>query len=124
MHNKAVDAATMVRNIDWEPDTFGFFAKNKGKAVPVIIDYVRNGSSVAVEVCGAGMKHCFLNVTLAGIICPRTAPVKRKGEKGKEEKVSPVAAFAQYFVSKRLLKRDMNLIPLGIDKHGTHEQLP
>mmetsp|Transcript_26367 Transcript_26367/g.41722 ORF Transcript_26367/g.41722 Transcript_26367/m.41722 type:complete len:943 (-) Transcript_26367:296-3124(-) len=122
MHSKTVDKNTMIRKVNYDPDNFKFFFENRGKPVPVLIDYVRNASTLSVEILHPDLKHSVTNVTLCGINAPRTAPAKRKnGAKGKgrkEEKAHPVAAYAQYFVQKRLLNREMQFIPLGIDKYG------
>eukprot|EP00469_Lotharella_globosa_P006662 CAMPEP_0167785830 /NCGR_PEP_ID=MMETSP0111_2-20121227/8442_1 /TAXON_ID=91324 /ORGANISM="Lotharella globosa, Strain CCCM811" /LENGTH=956 /DNA_ID=CAMNT_0007677119 /DNA_START=95 /DNA_END=2965 /DNA_ORIENTATION=+ len=116
-HAKGVDPSHAVRDVNYDPDTFHFYMENKGKAVPVIVDYVRSGSTVSVEVPRPNMKHLVFNVTLCGIVCPRTVPLKRKGQK-KEEKVNPIGVVAQHYVAKRLLKRDMEFVTLGIDKSG------
>mmetsp|Transcript_28020 Transcript_28020/g.68106 ORF Transcript_28020/g.68106 Transcript_28020/m.68106 type:complete len:940 (-) Transcript_28020:196-3015(-) len=119
MHAKGVAPETMVRTMDFQPDTFDFYFKNKGKAVPVVVDYVHNGSLISVEVPSPDLKHKLLNVNLCGILCGRTT-ISKKGGKGKkgDQKVNPIALYAQYYVTKRLLKRDMHLIAHGIDKHG------
>mmetsp|Transcript_17218 Transcript_17218/g.25824 ORF Transcript_17218/g.25824 Transcript_17218/m.25824 type:complete len:953 (-) Transcript_17218:144-3002(-) len=119
-----------VRELKWTSgdENFDFYQKNKGKPVPVVIEYVRTGSTLMCEVASEDRKHMMIAVALCGIVIPRLdgKNTKRKGKKDdksgkKDEGISNLSIFAehaQWNVAKRLLKRDMLLYPLGIDLHG------
>jgi staphylococcal nuclease domain-containing protein 1 len=135
MHKKGADAKAHTRTIDWTPDVQALYAANKAKPIAGVVDQVRDGSTLRVELIhpSAPLKHTMITLNLAGVSCPRTPlPVsvlkeqhKRKvaedaNYKGKEptkmEKAEPFALEAQTFTEDRLLNRDVQVLLQGVDK--------
>jgi len=137
MHKKGADAKNHLREIDWNPKVQEFFTANKGQALPGVVDQVRDGSTLRVELIHpqAPLKHTMITLNLAGVSCPRTplplsvlkqrhaekvAEDKNYGAKNKEptttEKAEPFALEAQAYTEDRLLNRDVQVILQGVDK--------
>lgn len=112
IHNKKVKAKDQVREITWSPSSNTVKNKAAKGNLPAIVDYVRDGSTIRVEVIGQQLKHSMVTVYLSGIQAPRTAPPKS------DIKDDPFAQEARNFVDTRLGQRDVELKVDFIDKQG------
>ena len=113
-----------------------FFESNRDKALNGIVDQVREGSTLRVEIPGKNAKgelsHQVILLNLAGVQCPRI-PIpykvrlatyerqlqenpKARIEKPKVEDPEPFAQEALTFTENRLLNRDVTIRVLGCDK--------
>jgi len=117
------------RDIDWEPEESTEVAKYKGKWVNGIIEDVRDGSMVRVEVIietdNGSIQTVMLWLCLSGIQCLRMPKPdktqrsewegqKRRGNISKDapfvlQKPSKIAVDAKKFVERRLLHQDVTI---------------
>lgn len=137
IHRKGVDPQAHLRTIEWTPDVQALFAANKGQPIAGVIDQVRDGSTLRVELIqpSSPLKHLMITLNLAGVSCPRTplplSVLRQQHErkvaedasyKGKaptkEEKAEPFSIEAQSFTETRLLNRDVQVYLQGLDKSG------
>jgi len=137
VHNKKTQPKDHIRQIDWTPDTLALYQANKATPLPAVVDYVRDGSTLRVELIHpqAPLKHTMINLNLSGIVSPRTAvPLsvliqqwEKKKEKDpsfkekkptKQEASDPFADEAQVFTEQRLLNREVHVLLQGVDKTG------
>jgi staphylococcal nuclease domain-containing protein 1 len=132
VHNKNVNSQDQIRLMDWMPDPTSLFQKFKGKPIPAIVDYVRDGSTFRCELHGNNLNHTMITLFLAGVACPRT-PIphsvqisqweRRKEEnpdydapRPKKQKAGPFAIEAKSFAECRLLHRNVQVVLQGVDK--------
>jgi len=137
LHRKGANPADHVRQIDWEPDTQALFQANKNIPLPAVVDQVRDGSVLRVELIHPAnpLRHTMVYLNLSGVSCPRTpiplSVLKQQHEKkktedssykgkapAKEDKAEPFAIEAQQFTEARLLNRDVQVYLQGVDKQG------
>lgn len=138
MWKKGVNAEDHKRVIDWTPNAQTLFTANKNVPLPGVVDQVRDGSTLRVELVHKDnpLKHQMITLYLAGVSCPRTplplsvlvkqhdAKKSEPGFKGsaspptKAEKAEPFAMEAQSFTEDRLLNRDVQVVLQGVDKAG------
>lgn len=137
MHKKGADPKAHLRSIDWTPNAQALYAANKNTPINGVVDQVRDGSTLRVELIhpNAPLKHSMITLHLSGVVCPRTPlPLsvllqqheRKKSEdpsyKGKaptkEEKADAFALEAQAFTETRLLNREVQVLLQGVDKSG------
>jgi len=137
MFRKGVDPKDHLRTIDWAPDAQALYAANKNQPLHAVVDQVRDGSTLRVELVHPAnpLKHTMVTLYLAGVASPRTPlPLsvlrqqheRKKAEdpnyKGKaptkEDEPEPFALEAQQFTEARLLNRDVQVLLQGVDKSG------
>ena len=125
-----------IRNINWTPDARALYEAHKGQPIPAVIDQVRDGSTLRVELLNGSepLQHTSIFLHLAGVQCPRTplplsvlqsqhdAKVKegkKPGARPEEEGTAePFAIEAQEFTERVLLNRDVHVLLQGTDKLG------
>ena len=132
---KVADEKHHIRHINFAPDPRALFEASKGVPIPAVVDQVRDGSTLRVELLNGAepLQHTSLFLHLAGVQCPRTplplsvlqsqhdARVKegKKGVRPEEEAAAePWALEAQEFTELRLLHRDVHVHLQGTDKLG------
>jgi len=142
LHNKNENAQQHVRKIDWTPDAKKLYDQYKGRSLPAIVDYVRDGSTLRLEIFGKpgddkpSQQHTMITLFLAGVQAPKIPPPPRvqkeeKGDDDEEEEApkpkaqpqqqrnpEPFAFDAKNFVDTRLLHREVGVLLQGIDKSG------
>lgn len=137
MHRKGANPADHLRTIDWAPDAAALFAANKNTPMAAVVDQVRDGSTLRLELVHPAnpLKHTMITLYLSGVSCNRTPlplsvliqqherKVKEdpnyKGQMPKkQEKAEPLALEAQSFTETRLLNRDVQVLLQGVDKSG------
>nr|CEL65707.1 TPA: Staphylococcal nuclease domain-containing protein 1 [Neospora caninum Liverpool] len=116
-----------VREMKWAVNDTAFVkafvAENKGKKLPGIVEYVRDGGCMRVALLlpqkpGEPLKVVYLPILLSGIQCDG---FKREQQEGSTEfKVvpEPYAVEARFFVEIRLLNRDVEVRIEGCDEYG------
>ena len=126
-----------VRNINFAPDPRALFEASRATPIPAVVDQVRDGSTLRVELLNGSepLNHTSIFLHLAGVQCPRTplplsvlqsqhdARVKegKKGVRPEEESAAePWAVEAQEFTELRLLHRDVHVLIHGTDKLGNY----
>ena len=134
---KGVNAAHHVRSITWQPDARTFFESARNTAIPAVVEQVRDGSTIRVELLNGAepLAHTVIFLHLAGVQCPRTPlPLSvlqsqhesrvKEGKKSvrpqEEEAPEPWALEAQDFTELRLLHRDVSVTIQGTDKLGNY----
>ena len=132
---KGVNEKHHIRSINFAPDARALFESAKGSPIPAVVDQVRDGSTLRVELLNGTepLQHTSIFLHLAGVQCPRTplplsvlqsqhdARVKegKKGVRPEEEAAAePWALEAQQFTELRLLHRDVHVLIQGTDKLG------
>ena len=132
---KGVAPERNIRSINFAPDPRALFDAAKGSPIPAVVDQVRDGSTLRVELLNGTepLQHTSIFLHLAGVQCPRTplplsvlqsqhdARVKegKKGVRPEEEAAAePWALEAQEFTELRLLHRDVQVLIQGTDKLG------
>lgn len=130
-------AKIMKRKIDHvSSGARNFFEANRDKALKGVVDQVREGSTLRIEIPGKNSKgelsHQVILLNLAGVQCPRI-PIPYKVrlatyerqikenpngryEKPKQTDPEPYAQEALTFTENRLLNRDVTVRVLGCDK--------
>ncbi|XXQ34247.1 Staphylococcal nuclease like protein [Plasmodiophora brassicae] len=115
----AKPAASAVRKVEYlttAEELREFFNANRGKALQGIVDQVREGSSLRIEV--PGKAHTIFMVHLAGAQAPRIPLGARTGAATSKDKPEEWAVEAQAFTAARLLNRDVTVTLFGCDKFG------
>ena len=132
---KGVNEKHHIRSINFSADPRALYEAHKGTPVPAVVDQVRDGSTLRVELLNGAepLQHTSIFLHLAGVQCPRTplplsvlqsqhdARVKegKKGVRPEEEAAAePWALEAQEFTEQRLLNRDVHVLIQGTDKLG------
>jgi len=93
----------IVRDVTFEVvNAASFLASVKGKSLPAIIEYVRDGAAFRLILTDS---MTFINLNLAGVQCPRLS----------SEPSEPFSKEAKYFTELRLLNRQVNVVVEGID---------
>ena len=110
MFSKSIKPQAAVRTLEVKVDTFKLFEQNRGKPVPAIVDYVISGTLIRCELPRKDLRNAMVRVQLAGVVTPRTA--QSSGP------LRGMDAYTQYYVSKRVLKRDVDIVLSAIDKRG------
>lgn len=54
-------------------DSHAFITEWKGKAIDGIVEQVKDGSTLRIRLLMPEGDHQFVNITLAGVRCPRVA---------------------------------------------------
>ncbi|PFH32935.1 nuclease and tudor domain-containing protein [Besnoitia besnoiti] len=101
----------------------GFVAENKGKKLPGIVEYVRDGGCMRVafllpQKAGEPLRMVYVPVLLSGL---QVDGFKREQQEGTTEfrmVAEPYAAEARFFVEVRLLNRDVEVRIEGCDEYG------
>ena len=125
-----------IRNINWTPDPRALYEAHKGQPIPAVVDQVRDGGTLRVELLNGSepLQHTSIFLHLAGVQCPRTplplsvlqsqhdARVKEGKKPGarpeEEDAAEPFAIEAQEFTERVLLNRDVHVLLQGTDKLG------
>ncbi|KAJ0183735.1 hypothetical protein K1T71_000158 [Dendrolimus kikuchii] len=93
------DAHEHIRNIKWTVEDPKQYVNNlKGKAVPAIVEYIRDGSTVRLCLLP---DYTPITLMMSGIRCPL---IKQDGES------EPFAEEARFFVESRILQNDVEVI--------------
>merc|ERR1711879_781801 len=131
MSNAAYIKAT-TRHVDWTPSEMEIYESYRGRWINGIIEEVRDGSMVRVEILmdtdGSAIETVMLWLCLSGIQClrmpkpPKTQRAEYENQKQraqrerrgplpefKEEKANPLAVAAKKFVARRLLHQDVRI---------------
>uniref|UniRef100_A0A0G4GWZ7 Uncharacterized protein n=1 Tax=Chromera velia CCMP2878 TaxID=1169474 RepID=A0A0G4GWZ7_9ALVE len=110
------DAAGHVRTITWtssNPDfAKSFVEKHKGKKLPAVIEYVRDGAHIRAFFPGPSV---YSTILLSGI---QVDTFKKAADDPTKINAEPFAAEAKYFVESRLLNRDVEVRVEGCDDFG------
>ena len=101
--------SNQVRDVNFSPDPRTLFEEHKGKAIPAIIDSVREGSVFRVQLLGKNLTHQVITLHLAGVVAPRIP------KKDSKEASEPFADEARFYSEARLLHRDVKVCILAID---------
>jgi staphylococcal nuclease domain-containing protein 1 len=93
-----------------EGDARVFLEEHRGKAIDAIVEQVRDGSTLRVQLIypGSGPNdwiHQYVVLLLSGI----KAPVVRTGIPGVADTVEPFGEEAKFFVESRLLQREVKV---------------
>ncbi|KAG8899320.1 hypothetical protein FRB99_006782 [Tulasnella sp. 403] len=88
-------------------DSQGFITQWKSKSINGIVENVRDGSNLRVRLILSPAEHQFVNLSLAGVKCPRAAA--REGEVSE-----PIGEEAKQFVDIRLLQRPVTVTLLSL----------
>ena len=125
-----------IRSINWTPDPRALYEAHKGQPIPAVVDQVRDGGTLRVELLNGSepLQHTSIFLHLAGVQCPRTPlPLsvlqsqhdarvkegKKPGARPEEEvEAEPFAIEAQEFTERALLNRDVHVLLQGTDKLG------
>ena len=125
-----------IRTINFSPDPRALYEAHKGQPIPAVVDQVRDGGTLRVELLNGSepLQHTSIFLHLAGIQCPRTPlPLsvlqsqhdtrvkegKKPGARPEaEEQAEPFAVEAQEFTERVLLNRDVHVLLQGTDKLG------
>lgn len=138
MWAKGVDPEDYVRKVEYVSDkaAFEFYAKNKGKPLDGVIEYVRDGSTLRVEVVDpkGSLRHQSIMVHLAGVQAPDIpAPYKVQLEQYNKRKAAnpnlkqgppkrhapaPFSKESRQYTEARLLNRSCKLMLQAIDAYG------
>ncbi|KAN0062615.1 hypothetical protein ACQY0O_005148 [Thecaphora frezii] len=92
-------------------DTAAFLAAWKGKPVESIVEQVRDGSMLRVRLLLSSNHHQIINLSLAGIKCPRVAG---GGGGSPSDASEPYGEEAKFFVESRLLQRNIKVTLLSV----------
>ncbi|SPO36247.1 related to 100 kDa protein P100 [Pseudozyma flocculosa] len=92
-------------------DTAAFLAEWKGKPIESIVEQVRDGSMLRVRLLLSSNHHQIINLSLAGIKCPRVAG---GGGGSPSDASEPYGEEAKFFVESRLLQRNIKVTLLSV----------
>ncbi|KZO98957.1 transcription factor [Calocera viscosa TUFC12733] len=88
-------------------DPFAFLTEWKGKPIESLVEQVRDGDHLRLRLLLADDRHQFINISIAGIRCPRSSP--KEGEPGEE-----CGNEARFFSESRLLQRHVKTTLLSL----------
>jgi len=126
----------VIRLVKWEPDSRTLFQSFRNKPLAAVVDSVRDGSTVRVELLSTDgtLTHQIITLHLAGVQCPRcpaSLEVRKRLyeqkkaqnpdadiKEPKAEATEPFGDEARQFTELRLLNRDVDVVIQGMDKFG------
>ncbi|EJU04311.1 hypothetical protein DACRYDRAFT_20881 [Dacryopinax primogenitus] len=88
-------------------DPYAFLTEWKGKPIDSLVEQVRDGDHLRIRLLLADDQHQFINISIAGIRCPRSTP--KEGESGEE-----YGNEARFFSESRLLQRHVKTTLLSL----------
>jgi staphylococcal nuclease domain-containing protein 1 len=138
LHQKNVKPEHHIRSVEYNVDARSFFDKYRNTPIRAVVDQIRDGSTLRVELLNGDEpnKHYMILLYLAGVQCPRTLlPLNVRKEQYEkkikenpksaaslthpdDEQSEPFADEAAAFTELRLLHRDVQVVLQGVDKFG------
>lgn len=115
-----IKSEDFVRSLDYNSDVKAIFANFRNVPITAIVDSVRDGSSLRLELLGVDRKHPNVHpivlMNLAGVQAPRNALPATSNVPERLRTAEPFAAEATSFTECRLLHRTVKVTIQGIDK--------
>ncbi|KAF9914354.1 hypothetical protein BX616_008467 [Lobosporangium transversale] len=98
----------------FDGDAEEFLKTYKGKALPAIIENIRDGSTVRACLMLPNGEHQYITLMISGI----KAPIIRQGVANAEDLIEPFSVEAKHFVETRLLQREVRIILEMVGHNG------